>query len=148
MIAELNDTLFQSEEVKRQTVVKRESADELRTALTAAVSAQAIPVKLEANAGATLKDSVGIESRSEYTSKKVELLHRNIMRYKQLFQNMAGSLMARHSCYSMTSTTFAAVTKLKSSTTSTESRSAPISGSRSARSGTDPAGVLAIHLTA
>lgn len=90
MIAELNDTLFQSEEVKRQTVVKRESADELRTALTAAVSAQAIPVKLEANAGATSKDSVGIESRSEYTSKKVELLHRNIMRYKQLFQNMAG----------------------------------------------------------
>ena len=28
--------------------------------------------------------------------------------------------MARHSCYSMISTTFAAVTKLKSSTTSTE----------------------------
>ena len=90
MIAELNDTLFRSEEVKRQTVVKRDSADELHTALTTAVGGhEMIPVKLEANAAATSRASVGTESRSEYTSKKMELLHRNIMRYKQLFQSMA-----------------------------------------------------------
>lgn len=90
MIAELNETLFRSEEVKRQTVVKRDSADELHTALTTAVGGhEMIPVKLEANAAATSKASVGTESRAEYTSKKMELLHRNIMRYKQLFQSMA-----------------------------------------------------------
>jgi hypothetical protein len=90
MTTELNETLFRSEEVKRQTVVKRDSAGELHTALTTAVGGhEIIPVKLEANAAATSKASVGTESRSEYTSKKMELLHRNIMRYKQLFQSMA-----------------------------------------------------------
>jgi hypothetical protein len=89
MITELSDTLFESEEVKRQTVVKRDSSDELHTALTAAAGGREVPFKLETNAASTSKDSVGTESRSEYTSKKVELLHRNIMRYKQLFQTMA-----------------------------------------------------------
>jgi hypothetical protein len=62
----------------------------LHTALTAGISGQAIPVKLASNAGATSKESVGTETRSEYTSKKIELLHRNIMRYNQVFQSMAG----------------------------------------------------------
>jgi hypothetical protein len=75
--------------VKRQMLVKRDSADELHTAITSRVGGAAIPVKLNATASATSKDSVGTESRAEYTSKKIELLHRNIMRYKDLFKRMA-----------------------------------------------------------
>lgn len=89
LIEELNANLFQSEEVKRQTLVKHESADELHTAITSGIGGPAIPVKLEATALATSKDAVGTESRAEYTSKKIELLHRNIMRYKDLFKRMA-----------------------------------------------------------
>jgi hypothetical protein len=89
LIGELNDTLFQSEEVKRQTLVKHDSAGELHTAISSGIGGPAIPVKLDATASATSKDSVGTESRAEYTSKKVELLHRNIMRYKDVFKRMA-----------------------------------------------------------
>ena len=89
LIVELNETLFQSEEVKRQTLVKRDSADELHTAISSGIGGPAIPVKLDASASATLKDSAGTESRAEYTSRKIELLHRNIMRYKDIFKRMA-----------------------------------------------------------
>lgn len=34
------------------------------------------------------KELVGMESSAEYTSKKIELLHRNIMRYKDVFKRM------------------------------------------------------------
>jgi len=89
LIRELNDTLFQSEEVKQQTVVKRDHAEQLHTALSSGIGVPAIPVKIDAVASATSKDSVGTERRSEYISRKIELLHRNIMRYKEVFKRMA-----------------------------------------------------------
>lgn len=89
LIEELNTVLFQSEEIKRQTLVKRDSADELHTAISSGVGGSVSPIKAEASAAVTSKDLVGTESRAEYVSKKIELLHRNIMRYKDIFKRMA-----------------------------------------------------------
>jgi hypothetical protein len=88
LIDELNEALFQSDEVKRQTLVKRDSTEELHTALSVGLGGAGIPAKLDAADNATSKDSFGTESRAEYISKKVELLHRNIMRYKDVFKRM------------------------------------------------------------
>lgn len=46
LIQELNETLFESEEVKRHTLVKRDTADELHTAISSGIAGGAIPVKL------------------------------------------------------------------------------------------------------
>jgi hypothetical protein len=89
LIDELNSALFESDETKRQTVVKRENAGELHTAMTGGMpGSKTIPIKLEAKAAATTKEVASTENRSEYTSRKIELLHRNIMRYKALFARM------------------------------------------------------------
>jgi hypothetical protein len=122
LIQELNETLFESEEVKRQTLVKRDSADELHTAISSGISAPAIPVKLDATASATSKDSVGTESRAEYTSKKIELLHRNIMRYKDIFKRMAELADGPTFLLLDDLTISAGRIRLKSSTISTGSR--------------------------
>ena len=87
MVVELNLTLFESDEAKIQAVKKQEQRSELQTALTASGNA---PIGgVEAKASASLNESDGIQVQTEYTSKKIEALHRNIMRYKKLFQKMA-----------------------------------------------------------
>jgi hypothetical protein len=89
LIDELNRALFESDEAKKQTVTKREKSDELHTAISTGISGgKAIPIKVDAKAAATAKESGSIEDRTEYTSRKIELLHRNIMRYKALFSRM------------------------------------------------------------
>jgi hypothetical protein len=88
LIAELNKTLFESDEAKQQTVLKQESSDELHTAISAGTDGKVIPIKLDTKVAATAKASGSAEKRTEYTSKKIELLHRNIMRYKAMFARM------------------------------------------------------------
>lgn len=87
MVVELNKTLFSSDEAKIQSIINKEESSELQTALT--VGAKAPVASAEAKASASLSASDGLKIQSEYTSKKIEVLHRNIMRYKDLFQKMA-----------------------------------------------------------
>ena len=86
MVAELNSILFSSDEAKVQAVVKQEEKSELHTALS--VSAKTPVAAADATASASRNAATSREVQSEYTSKKIELLHRNIMRYKALFQKM------------------------------------------------------------
>ncbi len=88
LIDELNIALFESNELKRQTVVKRENTDELQTEISVSTP-DAAPFKLGTSTSSASKEAVSSENRSEYTSSKIELLHRNIMRYKQLFARMS-----------------------------------------------------------
>lgn len=86
LIDELNRALLSAEESKEQAVLRSDSANELRTALTGQISSLVSKVGSELE----YKDSrsSGRQLTSEYTSKKIELLHRNIMRYKSFFERL------------------------------------------------------------
>jgi hypothetical protein len=86
MVVELNKTLFSSDEAKIQSVTKQEQKSELETALTA--SAKTPVASADAKLSASTNDTRGHQVQSEYVSRKIEILHRNIMRYKDLFQKM------------------------------------------------------------
>ncbi len=86
MVLELNHHLFSSDEAKIQSVTKHEEGNELRTALTA--GARTPVVSATSAFSASQKGSDSQQTQAEYTSKKIEVLHRNIMRYKALFQKM------------------------------------------------------------
>lgn len=86
MVIELNRVLFSSDEAKVQSVLKQKETAELQTALTA--GAKTPVASVEARASASQNVSETRQLQSEYTSKKIEILHRNIMRYKALFQKM------------------------------------------------------------
>jgi hypothetical protein len=63
----------------------------LETALSSHVGTHvgATGAKLEAKITAGGKEIASREDRTEYVSKKIELLHRNILRYKSLFERLA-----------------------------------------------------------
>jgi len=87
MIQELNTALFAADDTKIQTTQKDEIATELQTALTAGAKAP-IVASFESSLKASEKGTQSAQTQREYTSKKIEILHRNIMRYKSLFQRM------------------------------------------------------------
>ena len=87
IITELNAALFATDEQKRQTSIRKETADELETALSSHVGTMG--AKLEGKVAVTGKEIASREDKTEYVSKKIELLQRNIMRYKSLFGSMA-----------------------------------------------------------
>lgn len=87
MIVELNGVLFSSDQQKIQALTKHEKGHEIQTALTVGGKAQV--ASAEAKIGTSQRASQTRQTQSEYTSTKVEVLHRNIMRYKTLFQRMA-----------------------------------------------------------
>lgn len=87
MIDELNAVLFSSDEVKTEKVSREEGGDELTTALTA--NAKAPVASLGSELRQTDKSSHVRQTKREYVSHKIEILHRNIMRYKDLFKKMA-----------------------------------------------------------
>jgi hypothetical protein len=87
MIAELNGLLFAADEVKTQTLKRQEATGELATALTAKGKAPSFSV--EAAANARNSDTDISQKSDEYVSRKIEALHRNIMRYKDLFRKMS-----------------------------------------------------------
>jgi Cdc6-like AAA superfamily ATPase len=86
MIGELNRVLFSADDSKIQTVQKGEISTELQTALTA--SAKSPFAGAEASVKSAEKGAESTQVQEEYTSRKIEVLHRNIMRYKALFQHM------------------------------------------------------------
>ena len=86
MIQELERALFSSDETKFTTIKKTETSEEIQTALN---SGAKIPVvQVDAKTGSQDKNSDSSSTQSEYSSKKVEILHRNIMRYKALFNKI------------------------------------------------------------
>jgi Cdc6-like AAA superfamily ATPase len=86
LIAELNKNLFSAEESKQKFVSKIGNKDELKTALSGELKAPTAAVKAAIDHSETQSDEK--ELTSEYVSKKTELLHRNIMRYKAVFERM------------------------------------------------------------
>jgi Cdc6-like AAA superfamily ATPase len=86
MIDELSKVLFAADDAKIQATQKGEVATEIQTALTAGAKAPVATV--ETSLKASEKGVTSIQTQQEYTSRKVEVLHRNIMRYKALFKSM------------------------------------------------------------
>jgi hypothetical protein len=86
MIEELNRVLFAADDTKIQTTRKGELATELQTALT--VGAKTPVASAEASLKSSEKGTESTQTQREYISRKIEVLHRNIMRYKSLFQRM------------------------------------------------------------
>jgi hypothetical protein len=87
IIKELNQALFTSEEVKVQSSMRREITDELKAGLSSQVGVSG--AKIEGQLETSAKNIAGRGETQEYVSKKIELLHRNIMRYKSLFARMS-----------------------------------------------------------
>jgi len=87
MIEELNGLLFQAEEAVRKDSQRSESAAETKASASIEVKA-VMPVGAKTELSALAKDADFRESHTEYTSRKIEALHRNIMRYQILFREL------------------------------------------------------------
>jgi hypothetical protein len=87
MVDELNKVLFSSDEAKIKSTAMREEAGELQTALTAGLKTSV--ASAQSKVSVSDKASESRKTEREYTSRKIEVLHRNIMRYKALFQKMS-----------------------------------------------------------
>lgn len=87
MLAELNDLLFQADEQKTKQSKTADGSTEAK--LTSKIELNALPIHARVEGGLTSKLGEFTELQSEYTSKKIEALHRNILRYKQLFEHLA-----------------------------------------------------------
>ena len=85
MIDELNVLLMGADESKITDSNRGESGNENKAGLSAKVPGTGIGAELTASM--TEKTSSG--SQSEYTSRKIEALHRNIMRYQELFARLS-----------------------------------------------------------
>jgi hypothetical protein len=87
MILELETVLHTGDEEKKQVVAKNDYSVEQSSSLESNIRA---PI---ASIGGKLsnidKEASSHQINTEYVSKKIEILHRNIMRYKSLFASMA-----------------------------------------------------------
>jgi hypothetical protein len=88
MISELNSLLFQENERRTKESVRSDRSGEAKASSKVQSSALSpINVNAEVNLSSKEGSSAGVES--EYTSYKIEALHRNIIRYKQMFERLA-----------------------------------------------------------
>jgi hypothetical protein len=88
MISELDSLLFQAEETRRKSTTRSEQTADTKAGLTTGMNVPAVAdIKTELSRGER-SNSVA-EQQSEYTSHKIEALHRNIMRYQSLFQELS-----------------------------------------------------------
>jgi hypothetical protein len=85
MIDELNALLMGADESKIKDNSKGESGNENKAALSAKVPGAGISAELTAS----MTEKTSSETQSEYTSRKIEALHRNIMRYQELFARLS-----------------------------------------------------------
>lgn len=88
MVSELNAVLHQSEEMKNKENVKSDVSSETKLGSKLG-SAKVMPVEASVEAHLVGKQGESREMQSEYTSRKIEVLHRNIMRYKELFEKLS-----------------------------------------------------------
>jgi hypothetical protein len=85
MIDELNALLMGADETKIKGSSKGESGNENKAGLSAKVPGTGIGAELTAS----MTEKTSSETQSEYTSRKIEALHRNIMRYQELFARLS-----------------------------------------------------------
>lgn len=87
MLTELTKLLFQADEQKAKQSNKVEGSTEAK--VSSKVGASNLPVTASLEGSLSSKDGQTAELQSEYTSLKIEALHRNILRYKQIFERLA-----------------------------------------------------------
>jgi AAA+ ATPase superfamily predicted ATPase len=87
VLSELNDLLFQADEQK--TKHSRKADGLIEATISSKVESGVPSVKANVEGGLTSKEAESSELHSEYTSKKIEFLHRNILKYKEMFSSLA-----------------------------------------------------------
>lgn len=85
--ANLEAALHAADEAQRQVTSKDESSTSLDAKASSGLKNPVATI--EASAAANAKSAASIEIKDEYSSKKIETLHRNIISYKNLFQEMS-----------------------------------------------------------
>jgi hypothetical protein len=85
MIAELNSLLLGADESKVKESTKDESGNDIKGGLSAKLPGAGVGAELSTS----ISKKASSETQSEYTSKKIEALHRNIMRYQELFARLS-----------------------------------------------------------
>ncbi|MDA9502574.1 hypothetical protein [Bradyrhizobium sp. CCBAU 11357] len=85
MIGELNAFLLSADESKIKESAKDESGTETKAALSAKLPNSGIGGDLSTSTSGKSSN----ETQNEYTNKKIEALHRNIMRYQDLFGRLS-----------------------------------------------------------
>jgi hypothetical protein len=86
LVAGLNRNLFAADDIKQQLTLKKGSEEELKTAISGELRGTVSKVASKIEHAGTQKNERQLVS--EYSSRKIELLHRNIMKYKSIFQQM------------------------------------------------------------
>ena len=88
MIDELTKVLHQADE--RKTKENTKADDSTETKLGSKVeSGVVMPVKASVEGSLSTRAGQSYEHQTEYTSHKIEVLHRNILRYKELFARLS-----------------------------------------------------------
>jgi AAA+ ATPase superfamily predicted ATPase len=88
MISELNNLLFQANETKQKE--RKQTDGSTETKVSSSLESSSLPVVKANIAGSlTSKEGKATELQLEYTSQKIEALHRNIPRYKRMFEGLA-----------------------------------------------------------
>ena len=82
MIAELEKLLHSADEMKAKEQLRHEAFDEAKAGLSIKGPIGGIDV------GGTSSDRSSVERQSEYSSTKIEALHRNIMKYQKAFRDL------------------------------------------------------------
>jgi AAA+ ATPase superfamily predicted ATPase len=88
MISELNNLRFQANETKQKE--RKQTDGSTETKVSSSLESSSLPVVKANIAGSlTSKEGKATELQLEYTSQKIEALHRNIPRYKRMFEGLA-----------------------------------------------------------
>jgi AAA+ ATPase superfamily predicted ATPase len=87
LMTELNALLFQADERKAKESKKSDGSTEAK--VSSKIASSSLPVKANLEGSLSSKEGESTEFQLEYTSHKIEALHRNILRYKQMFERLA-----------------------------------------------------------
>jgi Cdc6-like AAA superfamily ATPase len=87
MIDELSALLFQADEQKNRDSKNTDAS--IAAKLGSELESSGLPMKASVKANVNTKIGQSAEHQSEYISNKIEALHRNILRYKHLFENLS-----------------------------------------------------------
>jgi hypothetical protein len=88
MIADLDRVLHQSEEMKNKESLRSDESNETKLGSKVG-SGKVMPLNASVEAHLVGKRGESREMQSEYTSRKIEVLHRNMMQYKELFEKLS-----------------------------------------------------------
>lgn len=89
MIKELTGVLHQADELRAKDTSKLDDSSESKVGSVIQAASPGIPLKASVDASMSSKSGESRERQTEYTSHKIEVLHRNILRYKDLFEKLS-----------------------------------------------------------